>query len=189
MDNQQVRIAEDVGWLAGIFDGEGSFYINRRNHKNKTHYNCFKFKEWITYIPSARIGNFNQMIVEEIHRILKENQIGHNVNDHSDKGGRVVSIDGMKRCFKFCEFIKDHLKGKKYQAILLYNFLDYVFKNPDYGFGRPQDGNRGQSEKRRKEWESIKETLSSVNKLNLAINLRDFMPTNINNVDDKVQLQ
>ena len=201
MDNQQVRIAKDLGWLAGIFDGEGHVYINRRKDRyfeRKTEkLNLRKYNNWDQYVPMCGIGNANEEIIEELHRIFEEHRIGHWISERGKKDKvKRIEISGIKRVLSFCKLIKGCLVGKRRQIELLHNFLQYHLDNPDYGSGRPQDGNRGMSKERKKMWEDLKKVISYMSHLSIAINLRDFTPFNelsntdkVDNLNDKVQMQ
>ncbi len=119
-DNQQAKSLFDIGWITAILEGEGWFILNRR----KTKYNR------ISYRPVIAMKNTNFKICDQMSDILKKWNIGVWVNDNNSKNPkwkdqRIVELNGFKRCKKLLNIILPYMNGKKKQAELINEFIDY----------------------------------------------------------------
>lgn len=114
MDNQQERLAFDIGWIVGIIEGEGSILLTR---KTKGLY------------PSIQIGNCNQGVIDRTVRILKAINVGCYVTPgerrtSEDRIFKRIDIGGFQRLIKFFEVVKlDYFEGKWEEAFLLTEYL------------------------------------------------------------------
>jgi hypothetical protein len=118
----------DLYYLAGIMDAEGTFYINKRNVNNS----------YDRFIPFVSFVNTNKEIVKHCCSTLKNNNIGYHVqNRTAENRNRVrwdVSISGVSRTVKINELIKDKLiiKNRQSELMLKYSQLrlnDIMGKN------------------------------------------------------------
>jgi len=109
-DNQQVTDIE-VGWLAGLIDGEGSFDLQHGH-------------QWT---PRITITNTDQRIVERAVDIIHRLDVGVYVwtqtkHNPRHKPIKRLAIRGVKRVHAFLPKIAPALVGKKDQAEKLLEF-------------------------------------------------------------------
>jgi hypothetical protein len=108
----------NLGWLAGIADGEGSFYLTATHDRNGV--------EVIKY--SFAVGNTNLKIIQEIKRIYQE-LLGRQIRFHSIKGrgnrkpSWLIQLTSRGDLQVFCTSILPYIIGKKAQAELMLEFL------------------------------------------------------------------
>lgn len=125
----------DIGWLAGILDGEGCIELHK--HLNRL-------------IPRVSIVNTDFAIVERYVNVLHSLNIGchvehtqsrkYNVNAQDRK---MVVTSGFKRCRALIEFVEPHLTGsKRYRAMSVLSFIYSRLMKPGGGRG----GNRSNGE-------------------------------------------
>lgn len=120
MGNQQVTFIT-LAWLAGIWDGEGTFGIYRyaRNKNGKWSY-CGRLTLSNTSIPMIdeiiRIMNLLEVKID-IWKETKQRKINHKKAIHLT----VNRIDSVK---KVCELLLPYLIAKKDRAELLIKFLN-----------------------------------------------------------------
>lgn len=104
--NQQERQLE-LAWLAGIWEGEGTFVL------------FYGSKNRIT--PRASVINTDFVLIDGIISLLKRNNIAHYVQtrrggcdgDPRHKDAKVIVISGYKRIENFIKLILPHFRGKK----------------------------------------------------------------------------
>src|SRR5574337_149028 len=123
-DNQQER-PSDKAWLAGIWEGEGTFAIYHTPTK------------WgKRYYPLAQCVNTDFVLIEEIHAALKRNNIGHRIilrkmPNPKHKDTKVVYVYGMKRDQAVINYILQEIRGKKKEiAQHVLNFIEYRLSTP-----------------------------------------------------------
>jgi hypothetical protein len=109
MGNQQAKVS-DICWLAGFYDGEGSFTFRRNTVKPRT-------TSYVFYYPSVRLVNTHKPTLEIVLGILDQIPVGHNVSwRYQDNKGWSPSWDieirGMKRLETFLPVISPYLKTK-----------------------------------------------------------------------------
>jgi hypothetical protein len=114
MDNQQVTIsAFDLGWLIGIIDGEGSFWIG---------------KSPVAMTPVVEIVNTNFTIINKLQHLFKMLDIGCHVYIPSRNSGqkeyKKLEIKGMKRLKKFFDILMPYFECRFEQANLLRDFVE-----------------------------------------------------------------
>lgn len=119
-DNQQPKIDEDIGWLAGLFDGEGTciFQVQHNGVHNRIS-------------PAVNICNTNWEILDRATRILTSLGIGHFVQwrESKKRDGTFsrwcweLTIAGFKRASKFAVTFLEHVTGKKKQIELILEFI------------------------------------------------------------------
>lgn len=122
----------DIGWLAGIWDGEGSIGMHQHSKQDGRR------------VPRCSVTNTDFAIIEEASRILKLLGVGHfvqargfsKVNWNTRKD---LTVSGMKRCKTFLEAIFPYLKGyKKLKAVVILSFIYSRLMKP--GGGRKRGG-------------------------------------------------
>lgn len=124
-DNQPLSSHLDKGWLAGIIDGEGCLQLARQRYRNQIHFR-----------PQIVIGNTNPSIIDNIVKIAKANDLPVYVMTREKPAFRskrkswVMQIMGLKRCQKWIEYIGDELVGKKQQAEIMKDYIDYRLSQP-----------------------------------------------------------
>jgi hypothetical protein len=95
----------ELGWLAGIIDGEGSITIVKRGP---------------TFVPQVKMTNTSKKLIEKYCEILDKLEISYHCYGRQKEGNRKyqweVSVDGRPRVFKFVSLIQDILIAKKTQA-------------------------------------------------------------------------
>lgn len=121
MGNQQVT-REQIAWLAGIWDGEGTFSV-RCSRVNKGKYS--------QYSPNISVVNSNAAIINEVVKILSDLNIPY----HAVEKGRGGFEGSSRQCYviafctlsaanKFLPIIIPFLVGKRPQAELMKRFVD-----------------------------------------------------------------
>ena len=120
-DNQQITKLQ-IGWLAGIIDGDGCITIRRNGRYGGHNYQG----NWriTTFRPTITIANSNPLIIEETSNILDQIKVGYNIQQReiNRKTHWTIHITGFKRCKALLDKIKNHLIGKKSQANLMNKF-------------------------------------------------------------------
>ena len=124
MDNPQETY---VSYIAGLIDGEGSFYL----YKVKT-------RSWESYRACIQFTNTDPELVQAFVDFCKQNLIGYHI--YTDK-----RIGKAKRCYqvqvttmdsriRFIELIKPYLRGiKRYESELVYRFIqNRIRKNKEH---------------------------------------------------------
>lgn len=126
MDNQQLSSQYNIGWLAGIIDGEGCFQIAKQKRPNKTFY----------FRPQIVIGNTNVAIIENISKIAKELELPYYILTRekathiSTRPFHVLTVIGLKRCQKWIDIVHDKVVGKSEQAKIMKEFIEHRLQQP-----------------------------------------------------------
>jgi hypothetical protein len=121
MGNQQGTVSDvELGWFAGILDGEGSIGISRLMSHRKN----------MTLTPRISIGNTNIKIIDYVRDILiripttffvekRQTKIGKNW-----KNANVIQISHIQGAKDVLDIITPFLVGKKQQAEILLSFVN-----------------------------------------------------------------
>lgn len=141
-DNQQVTL-ENIAWLAGIWDGEGTLSIVRQMRKSprEGHGNSV-----FGLNPKATMENTSEAIIEECCRILDGLDIKYYIQPRSDnnpshKERYVLSICRLDMIEKFCNVLVEYLISKKDQCRLLKRYAISRLKHEkDIGRGPGRGG-------------------------------------------------
>ncbi len=122
MDNQQVTL-EELAWLAGIWDGEGSIGV-RLNRKI------------MQISPRIHVVNSNPKIICKVIEILEKLGVKPYVREKdkgafpgSEKQVWQVGFDTLKHSKIVLDSLFEHLVGKKENAVLLLRFINSRLKN------------------------------------------------------------
>lgn len=122
MGNPQVTEFE-IGWLVGIFDGEGCYLIAKS-----------KCREGFKYAASIKFVNTNLHIIEEVHRILTALDIGHYIYNSwrakNQRPGKRLEIIGLLRVKKFLDFFLPRMYCRSEQATVLKQFVELRLSKP-----------------------------------------------------------
>lgn len=109
----------DLYYVAGIIDAEGTIYINKRNVNNSMD----------RYIPSIGFVNTNKEIVKQCCSVLKNNNIGYHVQSRTIEGrNRIrwdVSVTGVKRVEKLSALLIGKLIIKNRQIELIHKYCSF----------------------------------------------------------------
>lgn len=116
MDNPQVTEFE-IGWLIGIFDGEGCYTIAKTVRHGD-----------VSLTPGIKFVNTNLEIIEEVARILKALGIAHYVYNSyrtkNQKPAKRIEILGLNRIKKFFDILFGRMRCRIDQATILKEFVD-----------------------------------------------------------------
>jgi len=121
-DNQQEIVSEsEMGWLAGIIDGEGCIHIDL-DPRGNAH-------------PSITITNSNVLIIERALEIWHKIGIGarvttRRINHPKHSPVKDVMVIGYKRLKPALIAIMPYLIGKADEALLLYRFVESRLNAP-----------------------------------------------------------
>jgi predicted transcriptional regulator len=113
MVNQQVTVSQfDLGWLIGIIDGEGSFWIA---------------KSPTGMTPVVEIVNTNFDIIEKIANILTRLGLAYHVyvpkRSSRQREYKKLEIKGVKRLKKFFDLLMPYFECRFLQADSLNQFV------------------------------------------------------------------
>lgn len=133
----------EIGWLAGIMDGEGSFGMYRG--KNQGRPNIF-------YNPQIQVVNCNFDMLDKIKIILNSYQIKFSFDIRKDDrkinwsdSGR-VALTNLGGCIKLIELIYPFMIAKKVQVGILLEFckkrklVDHKTRHLNGNFIKTYDG-------------------------------------------------
>jgi len=114
-----------VGYLAGIMDGEGT--ITFVYHKSKTDVNVIHSP--VVFV--CAVANSNPLIIESVTSLLRALGIRHKVftpkkewNKKAKKRPYAVHVQGMDSAKAYLKVIGEYLSGKKEQATLTLEYLE-----------------------------------------------------------------
>ncbi|MFA5401571.1 MAG: hypothetical protein WC359_14065 [Dehalococcoidia bacterium] len=121
MDNQQPKVSgEDLGWLAGFFDGEGSVCLTIRPSAAKNGGPKVQ--------PQAMLGSTDTAALDKAHDILARADIGHHIswqrphgvakNGNAYREAWSIKMVGLKRAKAFLSWVMPVLATKQERAAL-----------------------------------------------------------------------
>jgi hypothetical protein len=103
----------ELGWLAGIIDGEGSITVCKRGP---------------TYVPTLKMTNTSKILVEKYCEILEKLDISYKCYGKQKEGNRKyqwdVCVDGRPRVYKALIAIQDLLVAKQKQAAKVVEWIE-----------------------------------------------------------------
>lgn len=135
MGNQQGTLAVtdfEVGWLAGVIDGEGTvaFSVYPLRHKGS-------ILQELRVKPQIIVTNTDKDLVERVADIFGRCQIGVHFQTRTQHGRsfagnkpskyrplHVANISGFKRAKKALELVVPHLVSKKAKAEIVLRYID-----------------------------------------------------------------
>lgn len=120
MDNQQETLLE-LGWTAGLIDGEGTIGISARNR--------LEASSGYTLKPHVQVTNTDPAVIARYVRWLESRQIPFHVSTRVARGRRLqavtVTTAGLKRVQRLLPVVAEHLTGRKRdQAALVLEFVE-----------------------------------------------------------------
>lgn len=119
MDNPLAKTSDlEMGWLAGFFDGEGSFNIH---HQRK--------RRWEGWKPWFTVANTHAETVNKVIEIMDKLGLAYHVSWNQDKRKNRkpiwrVEVTGLLRMRRLLNLITPYLFTKKRQAELLLEFVN-----------------------------------------------------------------
>jgi hypothetical protein len=123
LDNSQA--IRDLGWLAGILDGEGSIILGtfqrKEGFKQTYHRVCFY--------------NSDEGVINKVSKILDANNVGNHISSRLQYGnlgsreGFTVQVSNLQSIKKLLELILSDLTCKKDRAELMMRFCDSRLKH------------------------------------------------------------
>jgi hypothetical protein len=126
MDNQQVT-REEIAWLAGIWDGEGTIGVRH----------CVKIHQ---FSPRMHVTNSDARIIARVREILEKMGINPYLREHgiggfpgSKKQTWVIGVDTLAKSKIILDNLLPYLVGKKEQAEFLLRFVNSRLQNFDRG--------------------------------------------------------
>lgn len=115
----------NMDYVAGILDAEGSVIMNHRFNKHRNDSDRFT--------PIISFTNTNQMIISKCCSTLHNNNIGYyvgfRVSDNRNRGRWDVVISGVKRVKSLSDIIKDKTVIKRQQLELIGLYCSLRIKN------------------------------------------------------------
>ena len=118
---------EDLSWLAGIIDGEGTFYLSTN----------VSAKDSRLIYTQIRIPNVDMTLIAKASEILSEHHLKYYYNRKpSDNGHDVLTIcmKSRKCCQKAIRLLLPYLWNKKSQALAMSNVLEYIGQKRGAGY-------------------------------------------------------
>lgn len=161
MDNQQVT-DEELSWLAGFYEGEASFGMNRRKRKGKTGIS-------VGLQPCVSCSNCDRSLIETCCDILERAGCAFYVGYHKPRK-KVrehwqIVITGLKRVPRVLAALRPYLHGEKaIKADLLKQFCESRLEK---WHAAPYSESECE----------IFEQLSALNQRGHPRNLRDYTPS------------
>lgn len=126
MGNQQERLSDfEIGWLAGILDGEGYISLS----VNTTHRSIY---------PCCKIASVDEPMISKIKELLDRTEIEYGFYIRKPKNGNAISytidVRTVKRIKKLLSIVLPHLVTKKPNAEIALRFSDIRLSLP---YGHP----------------------------------------------------
>jgi hypothetical protein len=104
---------QELGWLSGIIDGEGTISIVKRA-------SCF--------VPVVKMSNTSKILIDKYCEILDKLDISYHCYGKQKEGNRKyqweVSIEGRPRVYKIITLLQDILIAKQNQAIKVTEWIE-----------------------------------------------------------------
>ena len=103
----------ELGWLAGIIDGEGSVTIVKRGQ---------------SFVPVIKMANTSKKLIGKYCEILDKLEISYQCYGRQKQGNRKyqweVCVEGRPRVLKMLHFIQDLLVAKQTQAVKVNQWIE-----------------------------------------------------------------
>lgn len=128
----------DLAYLAAIWDGEGSFMVER--------FKDDRYKGGYCYSARSQVCNTNKAIIDRVKQILDGMEIKYSISNRRDKRFpiwkeisqiRIGSLDSNK---KLLENLLPFLSGKQAKAQLVLDFVMSRLENFEKRLNRTQEG-------------------------------------------------
>ena len=104
----------EIGWLAGIIDGEGTITLSR--HKSKSKHIRQSNPDGVNYFPVVIIGNTDARIIEEVVRIAGCGTF-HRASIANPKWTQMLRYEAAcRKARHILQMVRPHLRSKGEQA-------------------------------------------------------------------------
>lgn len=141
--------ADEVSYLAGFFDGEGTFTVNRIERKSG------RKKGNIEFRPLIHVSNTNEKIIDWIRKLIGGTKTEEVKTPKNHKILYRCRTSSIPKISSLCELLIPHLKVKKKVAKLLKRWCDsrmdnsQEFERDEKGqFSNQVEGSYSEEEKR-----------------------------------------
>ena len=164
--NQQVRL-DELAWLAGVIDGEGTINITKKlgSKKRARKDGTRKMNYWVF----LQVTNTNEQLILKVIEIMKKLNANPYVWEKKDtdkwKKAYQLSLQRMVKVKRVVEKINPYLIAKKRQAELVLKFIDSRLSKFQKGKGKTNPYTEEEMK-----W------INEIKRLNHRGNLRDYMP-------------
>lgn len=124
--NQPLSALSELGWLAGIIDGEGCLQLAKQKYRNIYHFR-----------PQLSVSNTNPIIIQEIVRIANKNGLPVYVMDrgYATKNSlctvQTLQIMGLKRMEHWLSVLAPYIVGKRQQVEIIREYIKYRLSLPN----------------------------------------------------------
>jgi hypothetical protein len=112
-----------LAWLAGVIEGEGCISVKWGLQTNQKHYGDNRIRTIVN------IYNTNPYLIKKIGEVLVENEIPFcqcgSTRSNGERPGVAVIVDGKQRVKKLLNLVLPYLVGKRRQAELTLELIDY----------------------------------------------------------------
>ena len=126
---------EDIAYIAGLFDGEGSIYYAKRKEKKKKHKGK-GYRYSMSQRISMEITMTDEMVIRWVHEVLGVGTVNKKPRKGLRKDGTKYLMQYKWRCtfrdaYKVCRLIWPWSKTKlqKVETIIDHYSPDYVFND------------------------------------------------------------
>ena len=126
---------EDIAYIAGLFDGEGSIYYAKRKEKKKKHKGK-GYRYSMSQRISMEITMTDEMVIRWVHEVLGVGTVNKKPRKGYRKDGTKYLMQYKWRCtfrdaYKVCRLIWPWSKTKlqKVETIIDHYSPDYVFND------------------------------------------------------------
>jgi hypothetical protein len=120
MGNQQAK-TEDIAWLAGFIDGEGSLMMLRHSRGMRGYPYSQQWR------PAIKVGGTHIPTLNEVTGVLDAMGLPYHVSWRTPQSSRwakswMVEITGLKRCLRWATALKGYLRTKREDCDLMLEY-------------------------------------------------------------------
>ena len=126
----------DVGYIAGLFDGEGSLHIRRGLEKKKKHKNKPGYRMSNSMRISMEISMTDEMVIRWVHEILAVGTvIRRDIKGKTKSGGKFKTQwrwrCTFRDCYYVCRLLWPHAKVKlnKLEQVIDHYEPEYIMND------------------------------------------------------------
>jgi len=123
----------DIGYIAGLFDGEGSLHIKRAPEKKKKH-NGEGYRMSNSMRISMEIAMTDEMVIRWVHEILAVGTvIRRDIKGETKSGGKFKTQwrwrCTFRDCYSVCRLLWPHAKVKMHKLEQVIDHYEPEFKD------------------------------------------------------------